>query len=69
MLKKIGQLKKQILTGSLAAVMGLGAMTSTAQAAEHNWRFANLYSRGTAFGEVYGKWLRTSKRCPVAVSP
>jgi len=55
MLKKIGQLKKQILTGSLAAVMSLGAVTSTTvQAAEHNWRFANLYSRGTAFGEVYG---------------
>ncbi|CAG8998672.1 MAG: Lactate-binding periplasmic protein [Candidatus Celerinatantimonas neptuna] len=26
---------------------------SSAQAAKYNWRFANLYSRGTAFGKVY----------------
>ncbi|TYL49332.1 C4-dicarboxylate ABC transporter substrate-binding protein [Marinomonas sp. IMCC 4694] len=45
--------KKQLMTGSLAVALGLGAMASTAHAADHNWRFANLYSRGTAYGEVY----------------
>jgi len=49
------KLKKQIVSSSLAVALGVGAMAaSTAQAAEHNWRFANLYTRGTAFGEVYG---------------
>ncbi|NIY93765.1 TRAP transporter substrate-binding protein [Vibrio diazotrophicus] len=39
----------------LAAAIGVSALvTSTASmAAEYNWRFANLYGRGTAFGEVY----------------
>lgn len=55
MLNFLGKFKKQIVTGSLAAALTIGSVaTSTAQAAEHNWRFANLYTRGTAFGEVYG---------------
>ncbi|WJG21015.1 TRAP transporter substrate-binding protein [Vibrio furnissii] len=39
----------------LAAAVGVSAlMCSTATlAAQYNWRFANLYGRGTAFGEVY----------------
>ena len=49
------KLKKQVISSSLAVALGVGAVAaSTAQAAEHNWRFANLYTRGTAFGEVYG---------------
>ncbi len=56
MLKNFSKLKKQIITGSLSVALGLGALTTTASAyaAEHNWRFANLYTRGTAFGDVYG---------------
>lgn len=56
MLKKFAKLKKQIVTGSLSVALGVGAVTATASAyaAEHNWRFANLYTRGTAFGDVYG---------------
>jgi len=53
MLNVFGKVKKQLVTGSLAVALGLGSI-STAFAAEHNWRFANLYTRGTAFGEVYG---------------
>ncbi len=39
----------------LAATLGISALASSAAsyAAEYNWRFANLYGRGTAFGEVY----------------
>ena len=54
MLKTIQKAKKRLVASSLAVALGLGALASTAaQAAEHNWRFANLYSRGSAFGEVY----------------
>ncbi|WP_027856760.1 TRAP transporter substrate-binding protein [Marinobacterium jannaschii] len=53
MLNVFGKVKKQLVTGSLAVALGLGSISS-AFAAEHNWRFANLYTRGTAFGEVYG---------------
>lgn len=31
----------------------LTLVASNAFAAEHNWRFANLYGRGTAFGAIY----------------
>jgi TRAP-type C4-dicarboxylate transport system substrate-binding protein len=42
------------MTSVLALVLGAGAFATTiASAAEHNWRFANLYGRGTAFGELY----------------
>jgi TRAP-type C4-dicarboxylate transport system substrate-binding protein len=55
MRKVLCKFKKQIISGSLAVALGVGAVTaSVAQAAEHNWRFANLYTRGTAFGDVYG---------------
>lgn len=38
-----------------ALIMGmvLGVIAQTAVAAEHRWRFANLYGRGTAFGALY----------------
>lgn len=54
MLKTVKKLKKHLVASSLAVALGVGAMASTAaHAAEYNWRFANLYSRGTAFGAVY----------------
>ncbi|CAM2736086.1 TRAP transporter substrate-binding protein [Vibrio diazotrophicus] len=39
----------------LAAAIGVSALviSTASMAAEYNWRFANLYGRGTAFGEVY----------------
>lgn len=47
-----GGLRK--MTG-LVAVAGLVwvLLATTVSAAEHNWRFGNLYGRGTAFGELY----------------
>ncbi|MGY0614955.1 TRAP transporter substrate-binding protein [Vibrio sp. FJH11] len=46
---------KKLLSSMLAATLGLGAMATSAAsfAAEQNWRFANLYGRGTAYGQVY----------------
>nr|WP_245635141.1 TRAP transporter substrate-binding protein [Marinobacterium profundum] len=41
------------MTGSVALLLGCTTLVSSASAAEYNWRFANLYTRGTAFGEVY----------------
>lgn len=40
------------IAASLIAVAGMGA-TMEAMAADVTWRFTNLYSRGTAFGDVY----------------
>ncbi len=62
MLHTLKKVKKTLALGSLAIALGVGSLASTASAAEHNWRFANLYSRGTAFGEVYeslGKNIET----------
>lgn len=54
MLNIIKNVQKKLVTGSLAVALGLSALSSTsAFAAEHNWRFANLYGRGTAYGELY----------------
>ncbi|NWO07762.1 MAG: TRAP transporter substrate-binding protein DctP [Alteromonadaceae bacterium] len=53
MLKSLKRIKKSFIAGSLAVTLGVGAFASSVQAAEHNWRFANLYGRGTAFGAVY----------------
>ncbi len=53
MLKALQKVKKQLVTGSLAIALGVSAVATSAQAADHNWRFANLYGRGTAFGEIY----------------
>ncbi|UXI03480.1 TRAP transporter substrate-binding protein [Photobacterium sp. TY1-4] len=44
---------KQTLAGYLLAFSATLPMIPEAVAAEHNWRFVNLYSRGTAYGEVY----------------
>lgn len=53
MFRTIRHIKKTLTVSSLALVMGLSGVASEATAAEHNWRFSNLYSRGTAFGKVY----------------
>lgn len=53
MLKVVQKVKKRLVAGSMAVALGLGAFASAAHAAEYNWRFANLYSRGSAFGAVY----------------
>lgn len=50
-----GFVKKMAVVGAVVA----STMTSfSAIAAEHNWRFANLYSRGTAYGEVYSNFAK-----------
>ncbi|MBR9882517.1 TRAP transporter substrate-binding protein [Marinobacterium sp. AK27] len=48
----LSKMSRRIATGAVALTLTAGA-TANAVAAEFNWRFANLYSRGTAFGEVY----------------
>lgn len=53
MLKTLQKVKKQLVASSLAVALGAGAVATSAHAADHNWRFANLYGRGTAFGELY----------------
>ena len=50
MLKSI---KKRLSTSALAVTLGLSTLAADLSAAEHNWRFSNLYGRGTAFGELY----------------
>ncbi|BBB26687.1 TRAP transporter substrate-binding protein [Amphritea japonica] len=49
----IKNLKKKLSTSALAVTLGLATLAADVSAAEHNWRFSNLYGRGTAFGEVY----------------
>ncbi len=49
----IKDLKKKLSTSALAVTLGLTTLAADLSAAEHNWRFSNLYGRGTAFGEVY----------------
>ncbi|MCW8332429.1 TRAP transporter substrate-binding protein DctP [Vibrio sp. SCSIO 43135] len=46
---------RKLLSGLLAAAIGVSSLAASAlsYAAEYNWRFANLYGRGTAYGEVY----------------
>ncbi|MCW8346397.1 MULTISPECIES: TRAP transporter substrate-binding protein [Vibrio] len=46
---------KKLLSSLLATAIGVTSLAASAAsyAAEHNWRFANLYGRGTAYGEVY----------------
>ncbi|MBS99921.1 MAG: C4-dicarboxylate ABC transporter substrate-binding protein [Oceanospirillaceae bacterium] len=48
----LGKVSRRLATGAVALTLSAG-MAANAVAAEYNWRFANLYSRGTAFGEVY----------------
>lgn len=53
MFKKIKNMKSKISTSALAVALGLSVVAADVAAAEHNWRFSNLYGRGTAFGELY----------------
>ncbi len=55
MLNTVKKLRKQLSTSALALGLGLSIVSADVSAAEYNWRFSNLYSRGTAFGEVYEK--------------
>ena len=47
------KIKKKLSTSALVMALGLSTVAADVSAAEHNWRFSNLYGRGTAFGEVY----------------
>lgn len=44
---------KRCFAGSILTVVAALPAIPSAMAAEYNWRFVNLYSRGTAYGEVY----------------
>jgi len=49
----IRKLKNSISASVLALGLSLSTVATELAAAEHNWRFGNLYGRGTAFGELY----------------
>lgn len=53
MLKKWIPRKKTVLSLLTLASMSFAMVANEAAAAKHNWRFANLYGRGTAFGALY----------------
>jgi TRAP-type C4-dicarboxylate transport system substrate-binding protein len=64
--------KHKLINGLLALSLGFGSLASSAiaNAAEHNWRFANLYGRGTAYGTLYenlGKNIETMSNGRIAV--
>ncbi len=46
-------IKNKLITVALAITLGLATLATEVSAADFNWRFSNLYSRGTAFGDVY----------------
>lgn len=45
-------MRRNVLMTFLIALLGLMSIVETASAAQ-NWRFSNLYGRGTAFGDLY----------------
>lgn len=51
----INEKGKKLLKGLFALSIGLTSLMASVMvsAAEHNWRFANLYGRGTAYGTIY----------------
>lgn len=53
MFKLMSNLKKKVMTTSVIALLGVVSLADFASAADQNWRFSNLYGRGTAFGELY----------------
>lgn len=53
MIKKKMSMKKTVLSLFTVATMGLAMVANDVSAAKYNWRFANLYGRGTAFGALY----------------
>lgn len=52
MKKLLSKVTRSLTAGALALTLSAG-ISAQADAAEYNWHFANLYSRGTAFGKVY----------------
>lgn len=52
MVKLFDKFKKGFRATSIVALLGVMSMVDVASAAE-NWRFTNLYSRGTAYGDLY----------------
>lgn len=46
-------MKSKILSTTMIAGLGLAVCATNVASAEHNWRFGNLYGRGTAFGALY----------------
>ena len=55
MLKFMKRARALVAGGAMALSVAASMLPSMAQAAdaEYNWRFSNLYGRGTAFGELY----------------
>lgn len=53
MLTKLLRAKSKFLATAAVLGLSLGIAATDAAAAKHNWRFANLYGRGTAFGALY----------------
>ncbi len=53
MLSKWIAKRNTILSLLTVATIGFAFIANDAAAAKHNWRFANLYGRGTAFGALY----------------
>lgn len=45
--------KKTLSSLLVIVAIGFAFVVNEAAAAKHNWRFANLYGRGTAFGALY----------------
>jgi len=52
MINLFDKFRRKFMATSVIALLGIMATVDTASAAQ-NWRFTNLYSRGTAFGDLY----------------
>jgi TRAP-type C4-dicarboxylate transport system substrate-binding protein len=52
MINSFDKFRRKFMTTSIIALLGIMATVDTVSAAE-NWRFTNLYSRGTAYGALY----------------
>jgi len=53
MFKSLKSIRRNMVTTLLVAAFAVMGISEAASAAQYNWRFANLYGRGTAFGKVY----------------
>jgi TRAP-type C4-dicarboxylate transport system substrate-binding protein len=53
MLKFVKRAKALVAGGAMAVTLATSMLPSMVEAAEFNWRFSNLYGRGTAFGTLY----------------
>lgn len=52
-MKVFNRLKSKLFCSFALVSLLLMVLATSASAAQHNWRFANLYGRGTAFGALY----------------